>query len=892
MTLKNCVSLIATYGLVLLCLASASSPAFAAATCQLNTANRTVTICTPSNGATVNTTFHVNAGSTDTTAPVTYMQVYVNGMAKLTQNRNFIDADLTLPAGSNQRFTVQAHDSAGVLFKTVYYINVGPGATCKLNTANRTVTICTPSNGATVNTTFHVNAGSTDTTAPVTYMQVYVNGMAKLTQNRNFIDADLTLPAGSNQRFTVQAHDSAGVQFKTVYYINVGATASVVVTPNSATVQADATAQFTATVTNDPANKGVTWTVTCAKAPCGTVSPSATASGVATTYRAPTTPPASNLNVLLTATSVTNTSATGSANVTVPAIAVSVAPGSALIPTNITQQFTAAVNNDPTNKGVTWTLTEGGAECSPTCGTISSTNSASVTPITYTAPAKVPAGPTVTLTATSAEDTTKSANATITISAGAVKLIPNILAFGNVKFNKAKTMATTVTNTGSPTLIITSITITGANPNKFTQTNTCGTSVGTGASCTITVTFRPGTTGSFSANVPISDNSSDSPQNVLLSGTGTLHGFNSATVQSALATNRTATVPSPTGPSNVGTRVMDLVDSMRDDPYSSDGTKRELLVRFWYPTSITQGCVLAEYTSPAVWNYFSQLMRIPLPEVRTNSCQDAPVTEGAHPVIVFTHGYTGTFTDYTFIFEDLASRGYVVVSVDHTYEATAVVFPDGRFVKSVFGSHLGNTVRTDEQALSLAVSVRLSDLKFVVDELGRLNDSAESPFAEKLDTSSVALAGHSLGGLTAILGVEEEPRFRAGIVLDGVMPDSSASTIETPILLLAAGSQQWSPVECGLWGKLQGPRFAVNLRGAEHLTPSDAVWLASGAIKTGDMGPDKTIAAVRDYIAAFLDTNLRGKPSGALLTGSSADYPDAAVTTQEQQLCGEAIDDH
>src|SRR6202035_2623849 len=105
MTLKNCVSSIATYGLVLLCLASASSPAFAAATCTLNTANRTVTICTPSNGATVNTTFHVNAGSTDTTAPVTYMQVYVNGVAKLTQNRNFIDADLTLPAGSNQRFT-------------------------------------------------------------------------------------------------------------------------------------------------------------------------------------------------------------------------------------------------------------------------------------------------------------------------------------------------------------------------------------------------------------------------------------------------------------------------------------------------------------------------------------------------------------------------------------------------------------------------------------------------------------------------------------------------------------------------------------------------------------------------------------------------------------------
>jgi len=76
---------------------------------------------------------------------------------------------------------------------------------------------------------------------------------------------------------------------------------------------------------------------------------------------------------------------------------------------------------------------------------------------------------------------------------------------------------------------------------------------------------------------------------------------------------------------------------------------------------------------------------------------------GPHPVVVFTHGYTGTFTDYTFLFEDLASRGYVVAAVDHTYEATAVEFLDGRLVKSVFGSHLAeNTLRRDGQSFSLS----------------------------------------------------------------------------------------------------------------------------------------------------------------------------------------------
>jgi len=400
------------------------------------------------------------------------------------------------------------------------------------------------------------------------------------------------------------------------------------------------------------------------------------------------------------------------------------------------------------------------------------------------------------------------------------------------------------------------------------------------------VKFTPRSVGSFSANLSFSDSSADSPQLVKLSGIGFAIRFfqNAAAVRAVVSKTKTAAVPSPTGTSNVGTRMMDLVDVTRNDPYLANGTKRELLVRFWYPASISQGCKPAEYTTLRVWNYFSQLGGIPLPKVRTNSCLNAPITDGAHSIVVFTHGYTGTSTDYTFLFEDLASRGYVVASVNHTYEATAVEFPDGRLVKSVFGSHLGNTVRSDEEAVSFAVSVRLSDLKFVVNELERLNASAESPFVGKLDMSRVALAGHSLGGLTAILGIEEEPRFRAGIVIDGVMPDSLFSTTEKAVLILAAGREQWGEDERRLWGGLRGPRFAVNLRGAEHVTPSDMVWLAKAAIKTGAMDPEKTVAAIRDYIAAFLDTNLRSEPVGPLLTGPSVEYPDAVVATRGQSL--------
>jgi hypothetical protein len=222
--------------------------------------------------------------------------------------------------------------------------------------------------------------------------------------------------------------------------------------------------------------------------------------------------------------------------------------------------------------------------------------------------------------------------------------------------------------------------------------------------------------------------------------------------------------------------------------------------------------------------------------------------------------------------------------VDHTFEATAVEFPDGRLIESALGSYLGNDARSDEQTFKFALSVRLDDLNFVVNQLGRLNAGADRLFAGKLDDSNIAIAGHSLGGLTALFGIEQESRFKAGIILDGVMPGSSFGGTETPVLVLAPGRDEWTDDERRLWGNLRGPRLAVNLKGAEHMTPSDAVWLANGAIKTGTMGPDKTVAAIRNYVAAFLDANLLGKEPGPLLTGPSSEFPDATVTTRKELL--------
>jgi hypothetical protein len=103
--------------------------------------------------------------------------------------------------------------------------------------------------------------------------------------------------------------------------------------------------------------------------------------------------------------------------VTTPAIAVSVLPTAATVQVGSMQPFTASVSNESQSRGVTWALSGAGCNAAGVCGTLSGASSASGAAITYTAPAAMPSSPTVTLTATSVADNTKSAAATITLTA-------------------------------------------------------------------------------------------------------------------------------------------------------------------------------------------------------------------------------------------------------------------------------------------------------------------------------------------------------------------------------------------------------------------------------------------------------------------------------------------
>ncbi len=101
-----------------------------------------------------------------------------------------------------------------------------------------------------------------------------------------------------------------------------------------------------------------------------------------------------------------------------------------------------------------------------------------------------------------------------------VGLSVSSLNFGNQNVGTTSAPQTiTLTNTGNENLLVSSVSITGTNAKDFGETNNCGQLI-PNATCTISATFAPSISGSETANISITDNASDSPQSVSLSGVG------------------------------------------------------------------------------------------------------------------------------------------------------------------------------------------------------------------------------------------------------------------------------------------------------------------------------------------------------------------------------------
>ncbi|MFI1716912.1 alpha/beta hydrolase family protein [Streptomyces litmocidini] len=342
-----------------------------------------------------------------------------------------------------------------------------------------------------------------------------------------------------------------------------------------------------------------------------------------------------------------------------------------------------------------------------------------------------------------------------------------------------------------------------------------------------------------------------------------------APAQAAQA-EQAATLPAPTGPYAVGSAVLPLVDRSRTDPWVPTADGRALMVTLHYPAARPGGGrpapyatgeearLLAEQLGPGVSGDV-------LARTRTHSRTGVGPAPGRHPLVLLSPGFSVSRWTLTHLAEDLASRGYVVASVDHAYESYGISLPGGRTLTCVACTALEGGVHG-----SVVTSTRAADVRYVLDRL--TGPKPVRRYADMIDPRRVGMAGHSIGGASAASAMVADPRIDAGINMDGAFwEDLPAEDLRgRPFLMLGThdgmhlpGGQDasWDRT----WTALDGWKRWITVAGSEHFTFSDGpVIQRHFGLPQPELPADRAVAVTRTYVAAFFDQHLRGLPRPVL----------------------------
>lgn len=335
-----------------------------------------------------------------------------------------------------------------------------------------------------------------------------------------------------------------------------------------------------------------------------------------------------------------------------------------------------------------------------------------------------------------------------------------------------------------------------------------------------------------------------------------------------------------TGSHPVGARRKILMDASRRDPWAP-ATSRELMVDVHYPAAQESFPLEHYYLSNAATELGiqewapKQEKRLGLVadevnwQFRTHGHEWAPVADGSYPVLLLSAGPERMRTSYRGLAEELASHGYIVVSIDHPYDSAVVEFYPKRRVVEPADAMV-------DVPREIADETRARDIEYVA---GHLAD-VDAAVARAADQEHVGLLGWTgvgtpqLSRLRSIAGVH-------AIASIGGLPSTvdTAGAGETPLLMIAPERSVARPVVGG-W------RALVSVQGstARGLT-DDGLVLAQIAhayprverAVEQEIGTAPATAVgqvVHKYVRAFFDAKLRGRGDA---TFEGAEPPGATV---------------
>ena len=351
------------------------------------------------------------------------------------------------------------------------------------------------------------------------------------------------------------------------------------------------------------------------------------------------------------------------------------------------------------------------------------------------------------------------------------------------------------------------------------------------------------------------------------------------------------------GPYAVGVHEFLWIDHKRDEPFTRDQTdRRHVLARVWYPAEKSPGADPAPYIyDPKEFGEAPLYKR--LTGVKTNSVTDAPMvkTPRRFPVLLYQPGGGMARFTATFVTEQLASHGFVVVTCDHAGFDPTVLFPDGFQFKADTLLAPEPTGKLEDDAQKSFAWLRkdifptwTADASFALDQIEELDRTSGQRFYKRLDLSRIGMLGWSFGGATSVQMSKDDRRVKAAIDQDGqLFGDVAAKGTPKPVMLMHHGMVDKTPNPAdqptlttlmrqveeenrSLLDHSTNDRYEVTLADTQHGHFSDLL-LANPP--PGQLDPRRAHEIILAYTLAFFEKYLNGRDS-TLLTAPSSPYPE------------------